>query len=118
MQSLNIEIHYVKTSQNDDHTCHINSKLRELDQLLLKMKEKNLVTCLRNILQLKLFREVVKSVLELCGWNEKEKTIETPSLGIKLGITLGKISYLIRDEAIIENDSIIPKNSDDFYALV
>ena len=49
---------------------------------------------------------------------KKKKTIESPSVGIKLGITLVKISHLMRGEAIIENDSIMRKNSEDFYALV
>lgn len=52
------------------------------------------------------------------GTKKKKKTIESPSLGIKLGTTLGKISHLILGEAIIENDSIMRKNSKDFYVLV
>ena len=92
-----MEIHCVKKHlNNDDQTSHISNKLRELGRLLLKMKGKNLVTCFKDILHPKLFREVVKSVTELCGWNEKEKIIESPFLRIKLGITLGKISHLMR----------------------
>ena len=107
-----------KHLNNDDHTRHISSKPRELGRTFFKMKGKSLVTCFKDILHPKLFWEVVKSVTELCGWTEKEKTIESPSLGTKLGITLTKISHLIRREAIIENDSIMRKNWENLCALV
>ena len=48
----------------------------------------------------------------------RKKTIETPSIGIKLGQLLSKISFMLKGEAIINGNMGERKREDDFLALV
>lgn len=83
-----------KHYNNDDQTYHISNKLRELGCLLVHMRKANNVQCFEDIINPKLFPNVINAVTRLCGWNEDAKTIETPSLGIKLGQLLNKVAYM------------------------
>ena len=83
-----------KHYNNDDQTYFISNKLRELGRLLFLMKSLNIVSSFEEIINPKLYPEVMKAVTNLCGWDEAEQTIETPSLGIKLGQLLIKVPYL------------------------
>lgn len=107
-----------KHFNNDDQTYYISNKLRELGRLLFKMRERKLVQVFLDVINPQLFPEVVQCVKELCGWNEETKLIEIPSLGIKLGQLLTKVSYMVKGQAIIESDSMKRAKADDFLYLV
>jgi len=107
-----------KHYNNDDQTYHISNKLRELGRLLIAMRKQKLVDNFEGIINPKLFPDVVKCVMALCGWNSTEKTIETPSLGIKLGQLLNKVCYMLKGEAIISGDNVKRTKADDFTQLI
>ena len=108
-----------KHYNNDDQTYYISNKLRELGRLLIKMQlKKRDVTCMRDIVNPSLFPVIIEVVTDLCGWDVDTKTVEAPSLGIKLGQLLGKISSLLKGEAIINGNSNGRARADDFLALI
>lgn len=107
-----------KHFNNDDQTYHISNKLRELGRLLVEMRQKQLVKNFKNIINPQLYSEVVRQITILCGWDEERKTIETPSLGIKLGQLLTKMAILLKGEAIMSCNPTQRANSDDFLYLV
>lgn len=107
-----------KHANNDDKTYHISNKLRELGRLLLQMRKGNELKSFREIIDPKKFSDIVQSVTEMCGWDETTKTIETPSIGIKLGQLLSKISFMLKGEAVISGDIEDRRKTDDFNAAV
>ena len=107
-----------KHYNNSDQTYHISNKLRELGRLLLKMRSTKEVKILEHIINPSLFPLIVKSVTEMCGWNEELKQIETPSLGIKLGQLMKKVAFLIKGEAIINGQLEKRKMADDFLSIL
>ena len=107
-----------KHYNNDDQTYHISNKLRELGRLQLHMHRSNLINSFEDIIDPKQFPNVVKSVTQLCGWNEESKTIETPSLGIKLGQLLNKVAFMMKGEAIIAGNLDKRALADDFCTLL
>ena len=107
-----------KHSNNDDQTYYISNKLRELGRLLLAMRSFPSINSFVDIINPKFFPDVIACVSKLCGWDEQTKTIDTPSLGIKLGQLLTKVAYLIKGEAIISEDENTRTKADDFATLV
>ena len=107
-----------KHYKNQDQTYHISNKLRELGRLLVYMQNLKIVKSFEEIINPQLFPDVVKCVTELCGWDETTKTIETPSLGIKLGQLLVKIACMIKGEAIISGNIVQRTAADDFSSLL
>lgn len=107
-----------KHFNNDDQTYHISNKLRELGRLLLTLREKKIVKTMNEVINPQLFPAIVQTVTSMCRWDEKSKTIETPSLGIKLGQVLTKVAYLVKGEAIISNDNDMRSKADDFLFLL
>lgn len=104
---------------NGDQSKYISNKLRELSRLTLKLKSCNpSVKCLDDIISPLLFPEVLLAVRQLCGWNEESNTVQTPSLGIKIGQLLGKISGLVVSKAITEGNPESRKRGKDFIALL
>ena len=107
-----------KHYNNDDQTYYISNKLRELGRLLLHMKSNETVSYFEQIINPELFTEVLKCVQEMCGWNPECKTIDVPSLGIKLGQLLTKIAFMLKGEAIINGDKNKRALAEDFISLV
>ena len=54
----------------------------------------------------------------MCGFDVETKTIETPSLGIKLGHLLNKISYILKGESIIFSNNEVRIRAEYFSTLV
>lgn len=109
-----------KHYNNDDQTYHISNKLRELGRLLIKLRSSNeeKVKCFQDVINPELFPNVVIAVTELCGWDEMTKTVETPSLGIKLGQLLTKVAFLVKGDSIIHGIDKQRKKADDFLSLI
>ena len=98
---------------------HISNKLRELSKLLLAVKETCVdVKCFKDCLDCTKFQFVIEAVTSLCGWDEDSGCILTPSLGIKLGHSLKKMSKILKGEALMLNDHDLKQQADDFYTLV
>ena len=107
-----------KHFNNDDQTYHISNKLRELGRLLLHMQKQKLVNKFEEIISPKMFPHLIKCVMELCGWDEEARTIDVPSLGIKLGQILSKVSCMVKGDCIISGDISRRNAADDLDTLI
>jgi len=104
---------------NNGQNYHISNKLRELARLLNEVRQicdnvhsfKDCIDCTK-------FEFVVQACTNLCGWDEETGTITTPSIGIKLGHSLKKISKILKGEALVKNDVNLKMKADDFYELI
>ena len=104
---------------NDNQTHHISNKLRELGRLFIEMKEIcSSVLSFRDCIDCTKFDFVIEAVTNLCGWDEESGTIATPSIGLKLGHSLKKISKILKGEALMKNDALLKEQADNFFDLV
>lgn len=110
-----------KHYNNDDQSKYIANKLRELARLTLHMRKICPdVKTLDDIINPKLFTKVVVAVTDLCGWDAEKRSIATPSLGIKLGQLLTKVSAIVASRAIQSKNSNHEdrKRAKDFQYLI
>jgi len=65
----------------------ISQNMRELSRLLQVVREKDsTITTIEDCLNQSVFRTLVASVKELCGWSDINNNFVIPSLALKLGI--------------------------------
>ena len=102
-----------------DQQHHISNKLRELGRLVLEARKCcSDITTLSDCLVPTRFNFIIQAVSELSGWNEEDGTLKAPSIGIKLGHTLKKLTKLMKGEAILNNQQSLKLQADDFCSLV
>ncbi|XP_066920954.1 uncharacterized protein [Clytia hemisphaerica] len=109
-----------KHLNNEDQEYHISNKLRELGRFVIGMRKElsQPKAWLFELLNPQIFSSVLSCVRKMCGWNEENKTVETPSLGIKLGQLLVKIAYMVKGEALMQGDNDQKTKTDDFVCLI
>ncbi|KAL2093731.1 hypothetical protein ACEWY4_011043 [Coilia grayii] len=90
------------TSTKDEY---IRQKMRELGRLLLSARKvsKNLKS-LNDLIKPANFMQTVMSVRDAAGCMQKTNTYKIPSLALKLGHSLTKISAIVERKALMEGD--------------
>ncbi|XP_041954724.1 uncharacterized protein LOC121713822 isoform X4 [Alosa sapidissima] len=84
---------------------HIRQKMRELGRLILSARE---VTSLRSISEMMTpttFMQTVLAVKHVSGYNQESNTYKIPTLPLKLGQSLAKISELLESKALVNGDA-------------
>ena len=71
-----------KHYNNEDQDYYISNKLRELGRFVVCMRITVGNLDLKRMIDPKNFTVIVNSVRSMCGWDEEERTIDTPSLGM------------------------------------
>ena len=108
-----------KLRKDGDQQHHISSKLRELSRLVLETRKCcSEVESLKDCLNPKNFDFVVDATSELSGWNDDDGSIETPSIGIKLGHSLKKCCKILKGEGIRNGDKYLQRQADQFSELL
>lgn len=90
----------------------IIDRCRELGRLLLHVKKNDsTVTSLQHLLVANKYQLIKKSVMEIAGFNAETNTLQSPSLGLKVGISLKKCAVMLKGD-FFEDDVLrlgIPK---------
>ena len=124
VRSDNLLIQYgnklcIRHRKSGDQQHYISNKMRELARLLLEARQYSTnIKTMNDIILPNNFDFVVQAVTELAGWDEETGRVKTPSIGIKLGHSLVKLSKIRKGEAIIKNDQNLKLLCDDFCSLI
>ena len=96
---------------------YIRTKVRELGRLLLSLRKKSSIFCFEDALKPNNFYKVVDAVKAVAGYDEGTHSYKTPSLALKLGHSLNKITDIVVCRAIAaENDDMV-KSAERFKRL-
>ena len=99
--------------------AHIREKVRELARFLLEIRKQpelksvTMEECIRP----NLFRNCVVAVKSLAGFNEETSVYDKPSVALKLGHTLSKLTKLVKVNALELRDDDKIKDADYFHEL-
>ncbi|KAK7877383.1 hypothetical protein WMY93_031899, partial [Mugilogobius chulae] len=102
-----------------DQTKHeyIRQKVREVGRLLLCLRTNFSVVNLEDSVKPSNFQKVIEAVKRVSGFNEENLSYRTPSLALKLGHTLHKISDIIHCRALISDDQELIRSTETFKKL-
>src|SRR5688572_2436331 len=99
--------------------AYIRDKVREVARFLIKMREMKGLgnVALADCIMPDRFKQCLTAVRELAGFQEQTMTYRTPSLALKLGHTLQKLSKIAKRNAIENKDDDKIKSADYFSEL-
>ena len=108
-----------KHCNNGDQTYHLSNKLRELGRLTLECRKcDSSITDLESVLHPDKFQHVLVAAKHMCGIDTEKLAEASPTLGIKMGTILRKITMFCKGEAIIAGDNILKDRCTDFHELL
>ncbi|KAK7878875.1 hypothetical protein WMY93_034247, partial [Mugilogobius chulae] len=96
---------------------YIRQKLRELGRLLLCSRKNPALKTIEDHVLPSNFMHVVESVKCVAGYDRQNNTYKRPSLALKLGHSLSKISMLVESRSNIQNNSVAAKNARTFRQI-
>lgn len=96
---------------------YIRQKLRELGRLLLCSRKTTHLRTIEEHIQPANFMHVVKAVKELAGYSSEKHTFSCPSLALKIGYSLKKVSMLVESRANVQGDCIAAKDAQTFRSV-
>ncbi|XP_043978900.1 uncharacterized protein LOC122834482 isoform X2 [Gambusia affinis] len=108
---------YNRHGQDPTKYEYIRQKLREIGRLLICLRSEFSVHNLEEAVKPANFQRVVQAVKIVCGFDEEKHSYQTPSLALKLGHTLQKISDIIHCRALMAEDEELIKSTDTFKKL-
>ncbi|XDV21782.1 hypothetical protein PO909_026802 [Leuciscus waleckii] len=90
---------------------YIRQKLRELGRLLICSRKNTSLKTIKDHIKPANFMQVVESVKHLAGYDSKTHAYRCPSLALKIGHNLTKISMLLESRANVQNDYSAAKDA-------
>ncbi len=108
---------YNKHGQDPTKYEYMRQKLREVGRLLLCLRTEFSVHNLEEAVKPANFQRVVQAVKKVSGFDEEKHSYLTPSLALKLGHTLRKISDIIHCRALMAEDEELIRSTDVFKKL-
>lgn len=108
---------YNKHGEDPTKYEYMRQKLREVGRLLLCLRTQFSIHNLEEALKPANFQRVVQAVKIVAGFDEEKLFYQTPSLALKLGHTLHKISDIIHCHALMAEDEEMIKSTDTFNKL-
>ncbi|XP_032438018.1 uncharacterized protein LOC116732140 [Xiphophorus hellerii] len=108
---------YNRHGQDPTKYEYIRQKLREIGRLLICLRSEFSIHNLEEAVKPANFQRVVQAVKIVCGFDEEKHSYQTPSLALKLGHTLQKISDIIHCRALMAEDEELIKSTDTFKKL-
>ncbi|XP_059371080.1 uncharacterized protein LOC132108389 [Carassius carassius] len=93
---------------------YIRQKLRELGRLLICSRKNTSLKTIKDHIKPANFMQVVESVKLLAGYDSKTHAYRCPSLALKIGHNLTKISMLLESHANLQNDYSAAKDARTF----
>ncbi|XP_044063230.1 uncharacterized protein LOC122881284 [Siniperca chuatsi] len=108
---------YNKHGQDPTKYEYMRQKLREVGRLLLCLRTEFSVHNLEEAVKPANFQRVVQAVKKVSGFDEEKHSYLTPSLALKLGHTLQKISNIIHCRALMAEDEELIRSTEIFKKL-
>lgn len=108
---------YNKHGQDPTKYEYMRQKLREVGRLLLCLRSEFSVYNLEEAVKPSNFQRVVQAVKIVSGFDENSQSYQSPSLALKLGHTLQKISAIIHCRALMAEDEELIRSTDIFSKL-
>ncbi|XP_048855405.1 uncharacterized protein LOC125739885 [Brienomyrus brachyistius] len=96
---------------------YVRQKLREVGRFLLILRKESSIHSMEESVKPANFYRVVQAVKKVSGYDEEKHCYHTPSLALKLGHTLQKISDIIHCRALIAEDGELVKSTEMFKKL-
>lgn len=107
-----------KLGHHSHNHNYIAQRMRELARLMIAVQDiKPDVRKLEEILYPKYWDTLLNAVRNVAGYNENSHGYQVPSLPLKLGHSLSKCAKILRNMAIVENDSERKQKADEFLNL-
>ncbi|XP_055080972.1 uncharacterized protein LOC129456606 [Periophthalmus magnuspinnatus] len=106
-----------KHGQKPTKYKYIRQKLREIGRLLLTLRKDFSIYTLEDAVRPANFQMVIQAVKKVSGFDEEKHCYQTPSLALKLGHSLQKISDIIHCRALMAEDSELVKSTQTFKTL-
>ncbi|XP_051781264.1 uncharacterized protein LOC114648939 [Erpetoichthys calabaricus] len=96
---------------------YIRQKIRELGRLLLCARRITPLQNMKDFIIPSSFPHVVTAVKCVAGYDQESGTMKTPSLALKLGHSLQKISNIVEAQAMVEENEMMVKNAQSFRKI-
>ncbi|CAJ1074397.1 hypothetical protein F2P79_020338 [Xyrichtys novacula] len=93
---------------------YIRQKLRELGRLLLCSRKNTSMKTIRDHIRPSNFMQVIQAVKEVAGFDSATNTYKCPSLALKIGHSLTKVSMLVESRANVQNNYSAAKDARTF----
>lgn len=93
---------------------YIRQKLRELGRLLLCSKQTTHMKTIKEHIKPANFMHLVEAVKKLAGYDSEKHTYSCPSLALKIGYSLTKVSMLVESHANVIGDETGAKEAQTF----
>nr|XP_057946184.1 uncharacterized protein LOC131140091 isoform X1 [Doryrhamphus excisus] len=106
-----------KHGQDPTKYEYIRQKLREVGRLLLILCKEFSIYNLEDAVRPVNFHSVIQAVKKVSGFDEEKHCYKTPSLALKLGHSLQKISDIIHCRALMTGDNELKKSTQTFKKL-
>lgn len=107
-----------KLGHHSHNHNYIAQRMRELARLMIAVQDiKPDVRKLEEILYPEYWDTLLNAVRNVAGYNENSHGYQVPSLPLKLGHSLSKCAKILRNMAIMENDSERKQKADEFFNL-
>ncbi|KAK9959586.1 hypothetical protein ABG768_009700, partial [Culter alburnus] len=96
---------------------YIRQKVRELGRFIIAMRRKSPSASLEDAMKPANFMNVIQAVKETAGFQENTNTYQTPSLALKIGHSLLKVSEIIQCHALIAENAELASTAKAFQKL-
>ncbi|XP_076860752.1 uncharacterized protein LOC143518327 [Brachyhypopomus gauderio] len=108
---------YNRLKSNPGKNEYIRQKMREIARLLLKAKQLTPLSCMEDFIKPSNFPHVIAAVRAVAGYDEHGNTYKIPSLALKLGNSLMRISSCVECSALISGQEQAAKSAQSFRRL-
>lgn len=106
-----------KHGQDPTKYDYIRQKLREVGRLLLTLRKECSIFTFEEAVRPANFHLVIQAVKKVSGFDEEKHSYRTPSLALKLGHSLQKISDILHCRATMAGDTELEKSTQTFKKL-
>ncbi|XP_070401383.1 uncharacterized protein [Nothobranchius furzeri] len=112
-----IESLYSRHGHDQSKHDYIRQKSRELGRFLITLRKISPIVNLEKALKPEHFLTVIEAVKQTAGFDKAKNNYKTPSLALKIGHSLLKVSDLIHCHALMTADEPLIKSSEAFQKL-
>lgn len=107
---------YNKHGHDQTKYEYIRQKLREVARVVLSLREDGIYST-EDAVKPESFQKVAKAVKSVSGFDEETNSYKTPSLALKIGHSLLKVSEIIHCRALMANNKELMKSTSAFKSL-
>nr|XP_020466964.1 uncharacterized protein LOC109966462 isoform X2 [Monopterus albus] len=106
-----------KGGMSANNQLYVREKMREMGRLIHSARRVTTLQAMEDFIHPEKYSEIVKAVQITCGYDGDTKKFVTPSLAIKLGNALVKVSKFLKAQGLISNNRELVKNASEFQEI-